>query len=142
LQYLNAITACCAIGMQLLDLHQTFIYDNLVQIMQSERQIPKSTFADDIFTSAANLTTITADVFWTAGTDDGSEGNFGFATTNTILTKDAKCRNTKFTEKKIFNISYKMEIWSTRQRRRCRALSGCGHFRDGVRFHGRKLHCH
>lgn len=40
LQYLKAIEACCAVGMQLLDLHQTFIYDNLVQIMQGERQNP------------------------------------------------------------------------------------------------------
>lgn len=83
--------ACCAIGMQLLDLHQDFIYDNLVQIMKGEStsQIYTNMLKISMWPSA-NQATITPDLFWTAGTDEGSEGFFGFATTKTLVPKYAK----------------------------------------------------
>jgi hypothetical protein len=44
------------------------------------------------FCGPANEAAFIPDLFWTAGTDEGSEGFFGFATTKTLLPRNAKLK--------------------------------------------------
>jgi hypothetical protein len=91
----DAATACCEIKMELLNLHQDFVYTNLVQTVGGKfnsKRFPlchgKIVLTVTFF--EGNVDLIKAGAFWTSGTDVGSEGVFGFGKNLEILPKTAK----------------------------------------------------
>lgn len=85
------MSACCEIGMELLNLGQDFVYENLVQIISSEWPANKKTFPWLISPFYAEDQAINSGLFWTSGSDQGSEGNFAFINSMEFLPRTAKC---------------------------------------------------
>ncbi|CAB3361884.1 Hypothetical predicted protein [Cloeon dipterum] len=70
--WLDAAKSCCAIGMKILSIEFDYEYNNLI--------------------AAANNSTSANGIFWTSGTDDGCEGNFGWCAVNKL----ARSQETKW----------------------------------------------
>ncbi|XP_065338016.1 uncharacterized protein LOC135938329 [Cloeon dipterum] len=65
MNWLDAAKSCCAIGMKILSIEFDYEYNNLI--------------------AAANNSTSANGIFWTSGTDEGCEGNFGWCAVNKLV---------------------------------------------------------